>query len=237
MVSGFVEHVVCFILETAITISCPPFRTTLTPTTTMATLEDYTPTPLPIPPRTWTKKPSNTTYLVSTNRIYLNPVFINNALGSSDMPWARSLESAVLHRMLNNSLTLGLYTTSPSSDPRVHSEMLQIGMARLMTDYSTMAYLTDVYVAPEHRGKGLARWLTTCVREVVDNLEKEAAGAFRRTLLFVGNKGALVPFYRNLLGAEVYDQESGVIMMSTQPPAQHRNGKKEEDKDIQEGEK
>jgi GNAT superfamily N-acetyltransferase len=199
--------------------------------------EDYTPTPLPIPSKMWTRKVDNSTFLVSTNRIYLNPAFINNALASTDMPWAQSMTPSALYLMLNNSLTLGLYTTSPSSDPRVHSEMLQIGMARLMTDYSTMAYLTDVYIAPEHRGKGLAKWLTTCVREVMDVLEKGAAGAFRRTLLFTGNKGALVPFYRSVLGAEVHDQEGGVIMMSTQPPGHHGGAAKEEEKDIKKGEK
>ena len=32
----------------------------------------------------------------------------------------------------------------------------QVAMARLVTDYATMAYLADVYVLEEHRGQGLA---------------------------------------------------------------------------------
>jgi len=32
----------------------------------------------------------------------------------------------------------------------------QVAMARLVTDYATMAYLADVYVLEEHRGQGLS---------------------------------------------------------------------------------
>ena len=41
----------------------------------------------------------------------------------------------------------------------------QIGLARLVTDRATFAYLADVYVLEEHRGQGLAQamvaWLQT----------------------------------------------------------------------------
>lgn len=33
----------------------------------------------------------------------------------------------------------------------------QIGMARLVTDFATMAYLADVYVLEEHRGQGISK--------------------------------------------------------------------------------
>ena len=33
----------------------------------------------------------------------------------------------------------------------------QVGMARVVSDRFTIAYLNDVYVLPQHRGKGLAR--------------------------------------------------------------------------------
>lgn len=35
----------------------------------------------------------------------------------------------------------------------------QIGFARIITDYSTIAYLGDVYILEEYRGKGLSKWL------------------------------------------------------------------------------
>ena len=38
-----------------------------------------------------------------------------------------------------------------------------IGFARIITDYSTFAWLCDVYVHPDYRGNGLGVWLMECV--------------------------------------------------------------------------
>ncbi len=35
----------------------------------------------------------------------------------------------------------------------------QVGFARVITDYATIAYLGDVFIVPMHRGKGLSKWL------------------------------------------------------------------------------
>ena len=40
-----------------------------------------------------------------------------------------------------------------------------IGFARIVTDYSTFAWLCDVYVHPDYRGNGLGVWLLECVYE------------------------------------------------------------------------
>jgi len=42
----------------------------------------------------------------------------------------------------------------------------QVGFARVISDGAAIAYLADVFVAPEHRGKGLGKAL---VREAVEN--------------------------------------------------------------------
>jgi GNAT superfamily N-acetyltransferase len=39
----------------------------------------------------------------------------------------------------------------------------QVGFARVVTDSATFAYLCDVYILEEHRGKGLGKWLMECV--------------------------------------------------------------------------
>ena len=39
----------------------------------------------------------------------------------------------------------------------------QVGFARVVTDRATFAYLCDVYVLAEHRGKGLGKWLIGAV--------------------------------------------------------------------------
>jgi len=38
-----------------------------------------------------------------------------------------------------------------------------VGLARMVTDYATMAYVTDVCVAPDHQGRGVARFLMECI--------------------------------------------------------------------------
>jgi len=43
-----------------------------------------------------------------------------------------------------------------------------IGMGRVITDYVTFAYMTDVYVLPEYRGKGLGKWMMSCVNEITE---------------------------------------------------------------------
>ena len=39
----------------------------------------------------------------------------------------------------------------------------QVGFARVVTDHAVIAYLADVFVLPEYRGRGLGKWLVKCV--------------------------------------------------------------------------
>jgi GNAT superfamily N-acetyltransferase len=39
----------------------------------------------------------------------------------------------------------------------------QVGFARVMTDSATIAYLGDIFVLKDYRGRGLAKWLMECV--------------------------------------------------------------------------
>lgn len=50
----------------------------------------------------------------------------------------------------------------------VYDGGLQIGCARVVTDFATIAYLADVYLVPEARGQGLGLWL---VETIVDHPE------------------------------------------------------------------
>lgn len=63
--------------------------------------------------------------------------------------WARSQPEPVIRRSWQAAgITLGLY----------HGDAL-IGCARAVTDFARFAYLSDVYVDPAYRGRGLGRWL------------------------------------------------------------------------------
>ena len=53
---------------------------------------------------------------------------------------------------LENSLCFGVY----------HSAQ-QVGFARVVTDTVTFAWLCDVFILPDQRGKDLGKWLIQCV--------------------------------------------------------------------------
>ncbi len=66
--------------------------------------------------------------------------------------WSEGIPRETVARALASSLGFGLY-----DGPR------QIGLARMVTDRATFAYLCDVYVLPDLRGRGLGTWLMECV--------------------------------------------------------------------------
>jgi len=72
----------------------------------------------------------------------------------------------------------------------------QIGLARIITDYVSFAYLTDVYVLESHQGKGLGAWLTTCVGDMV------GTWPFLRGLMLLTSSETAIKFYGKLLKAE-----------------------------------
>lgn len=61
----------------------------------------------------------------------------------------------------------------------------QIGLARVVTDLATFAYLCDVYVLAERRGRGLGGWLVGCV------LSHPALAGLRRFQLVTRDAHAL----------------------------------------------
>lgn len=72
--------------------------------------------------------------------------------------WARSTPDAAVRRSWETAgVTLGLYRNGSL-----------VGCARAITDFARFAYLSDVYVEPEHRGHGLGRWLVQTMIEHPD---------------------------------------------------------------------
>jgi N-acetylglutamate synthase-like GNAT family acetyltransferase len=74
--------------------------------------------------------------------------------------WANTRTREQLERALSHSLVFGLY-----------DGVQQIGLARVVSDYSIFAYLCDVIVHENYRGHGLGKWLVSAVHahpELVD---------------------------------------------------------------------
>ena len=86
-------------------------------------------------------------YEISTDTGRLDRAVIHRFL-SEESYWARGVPRDVVDRAIENSLCFGLY----------HDDV-QVGFARAVTDRAAIAYLADVFVLPEHRGKGLGKWL------------------------------------------------------------------------------
>jgi ribosomal protein S18 acetylase RimI-like enzyme len=91
-----------------------------------------------------------------------------------------------------------------------------VGFARLITDYVTFAYLTDVYVLREHQGKGLGRWMMECLNEVLTSWP-----GLRRTMLAVSDPNA-VKLYEKTLGMEVVQPGKLSFMQALGPAAPAR---------------
>ncbi len=66
--------------------------------------------------------------------------------------WCEGIPREIVERAVRNSLCFGLFDNAG-----------QVGLARVVTDYTTFAYLCDVYVLESHRGRGLGKWLIECV--------------------------------------------------------------------------
>jgi GNAT superfamily N-acetyltransferase len=67
--------------------------------------------------------------------------------------WAGGVPRDVVERSVANSLNLGLYHGGS-----------QVGFTRAVTDRATFAWVCDVFVLPDHRGRGLAHWLIETLR-------------------------------------------------------------------------
>jgi len=85
-------------------------------------------------------------YLISTDKSKLDIKVIHNFLSNSY--WAKNRTLKTTKITIKNSLCFGVYFNAK-----------QIGYARIITDYSTFAYLADVFIIEEFRGKGLSKWL------------------------------------------------------------------------------
>jgi GNAT superfamily N-acetyltransferase len=62
--------------------------------------------------------------------------------------WARGIPRDVFERSVRHALCFGIYDGAR-----------QVGFARVVTDFATVAYVGDVFVLEAWRGRGLSRWL------------------------------------------------------------------------------
>ncbi|HTO02328.1 MAG TPA: GNAT family N-acetyltransferase [Opitutus sp.] len=91
-------------------------------------------------------------YLITDDRSRLDAEVIHRYL-SQESYWAKGVSREIVNRSLENALCIGVY--APSGQ--------QVGLARVITDFATYAYLCDVFILNEHRGKGVGKALIQAV--------------------------------------------------------------------------
>jgi GNAT superfamily N-acetyltransferase len=94
-------------------------------------------------------------YLISTDASMLDLEVVHAYLSRSY--WAAGVPEDVVRRSIENSLCFGVYRGEE-----------QAGFARVVTDRATFAYLADVFVLEEHRGRGIGKWLVEVILSYPD---------------------------------------------------------------------
>jgi GNAT superfamily N-acetyltransferase len=72
---------------------------------------------------------------------------------SEEAYWSPGVPFDVVSRAIQNSIVFGVY-----------KGQTQVGMARIVSDKATFAWLCDVWIDPAERGHGLGKWLMECVK-------------------------------------------------------------------------
>jgi len=94
-----------------------------------------------------TVKVANADYLITTDKDEIDVVAVYDFL-SKKSSWSKNIPLETVKTSIENSLNFGLFHNNK-----------QIGYARVISDYATIAYLGDVYILEEYRGKGLSKKL------------------------------------------------------------------------------
>jgi len=89
---------------------------------------------------------------VSTDKKKLNVPFIQNFL--KDIYWAAGRTIDEVQKTIDSSICFGIY-----------KDDVQFGFARVITDYVVFAYVMDVFIDEEHRGKGYSSVLIAAMME------------------------------------------------------------------------
>src|SRR6266496_38171 len=92
-------------------------------------------------------------FIISTDRARLDLGVIHNFL--ANCYWAKGIPREVVARSIEHSMCFGVYD----------SRGAQVGFARIVSDFATVAYLGDVFVLESHRGRGLSKWLMECITQ------------------------------------------------------------------------
>ncbi len=90
---------------------------------------------------------------ISTERDKLDIHFIHEFVTHSYWGKGRTIET--MKTCIDNSLNFGVYLKNK-----------QIGFGRLVTDYGQFAYIMDIFIDPDYRGKGYSKQLMKYIMDL-----------------------------------------------------------------------
>ncbi|MDQ1095617.1 MULTISPECIES: GNAT family N-acetyltransferase [Chryseobacterium] len=123
-------------------------------------------------------------FCISTDKTRLDIDDIHGFL-STKAYWCLNIPKETVLAAIQNSLCFGVYLNEK-----------QIGFARIISDFSTIAYLGDVYILEEYRGNGLSKWLMETIMNHPD------LQGLRRWILLTGDAHGL---YRQFGWTDIAD--------------------------------
>ena len=89
-------------------------------------------------------------YVISTDKNKIDVDYVHGFLSNSY--WSPGVPKETVKKAMQNSLCFGVYDNGR-----------QIGYARMITDTATFAYLADVFIDENYRGKGLGKWIVKVI--------------------------------------------------------------------------
>ncbi|MBC7934334.1 MAG: GNAT family N-acetyltransferase [Rhizobacter sp.] len=123
-------------------------------------------------------------YAISTDKTKLKINDLHQFL-STKAYWCLNIPKTTLQNAIDHSLCFGVYDGEE-----------QIGFARVISDFSTIAYLGDVYVLEHYRGRGISKWLMETIMSHPD------LQGLRRWILLTGDAHEL---YRKFGWTDIAD--------------------------------
>lgn len=90
-------------------------------------------------------------YIITTDKQKMDIIAIHDFL-SKHSGWSKNIPFEKVKTSVENSLNFGVF-----------HKTRQIGFARVISDYATIAYLGDIYILEEFRKKGLSKQLMNAI--------------------------------------------------------------------------
>jgi|HubBroStandDraft_4_1064222.scaffolds.fasta_scaffold57752_2 ribosomal protein S18 acetylase RimI-like enzyme len=119
-------------------------------------------------------------FLISTDPARLDLDVIHGFL--TNCYWAKGVPREVVARSIEHALCFGVYDGNGAC-PRLAKDagpfdklragngaptdgiLAQVGFARVISDFASIAYVGDVFVLDSHRGRGLGKWLMEAITQ------------------------------------------------------------------------